>query len=87
MELERGPTERERLRAAAAIAATDEDEARALARANGWERRIERALAAFDRQTTLAHPLVLEELGQRARFAVTELERFLERLRCGSSTA
>ncbi len=77
-ELERGPTERERLRAAAAIAATDEDEARALARANGWERRIERALAAFDRQTTLAHPLVLEELGQRARFAVTELERFLE---------
>ena len=77
-ELERGPTERERLRAAAAIASTDEEEARALALANGWERRIERALAAFERQTTLAHPLVLEELGQRARFSVTELERFLE---------
>ena len=77
-ELERGPTERERLRAAAAIAATDEAEARALALANGWERRIERALAAFDRQTTLAHPLVLEELSQRARFSVTELERFLD---------
>jgi ATP-dependent helicase/DNAse subunit B len=77
-ELERGPTERERLRAAAAIAATDEDEARALALANGWERRIERALAAFDRQTTLAHPLVVEELAQRARFSVTELERFLD---------
>jgi ATP-dependent helicase/DNAse subunit B len=77
-ELERAPTERERLRAAAAIAATDEDEARALALANGWERRIERALAAFDRRTTLAHPLVLEELAQRARFSVTELERFLE---------
>ena len=77
-ELERGPTERERLRAAAAIASTDEDEARALAIANGWERRIERALAAFERQTTLAHPLVLEELAQRARFSVTELERFLE---------
>jgi ATP-dependent helicase/DNAse subunit B len=77
-ELERGPTERERLRAAAAIASTDEDEARALALANGWERRIERALAAFDRQTTLAHPLVVEELTQRARFSVTELERFLE---------
>jgi ATP-dependent helicase/nuclease subunit B len=77
-ELERGPTERERLRAAAAIASTDEDEARALALANGWERRIERALAAFDRQTTLAHPLVVEELAQRARFSVTELERFLE---------
>jgi ATP-dependent helicase/nuclease subunit B len=77
-ELERGPTERERLRAAAAIASTDDGEARALALANGWERRIERALAAFDRQTTLAHPLVLEELAQRARFSVTELERFLE---------
>jgi ATP-dependent helicase/DNAse subunit B len=77
-ELERGPTERERLRAAAAIASTDEEEARALALANGWERRIERALAAFDRQTTLAHPLVVEELTQRARFSVTELERFLE---------
>jgi ATP-dependent helicase/DNAse subunit B len=77
-ELERGPTERERLRAAAAIASTDEDEARALAIANGWERRIERALSAFDRRTVLAHPLVLEELGQRARFSVTELERFLE---------
>jgi ATP-dependent helicase/DNAse subunit B len=77
-ELERGPTERERLRAAAAIASTDEDEARALAIANGWERRIERALVAFDRRTVLAHPLVLEELGQRARFSVTELERFLE---------
>jgi ATP-dependent helicase/nuclease subunit B len=77
-ELERGPTERERLRAAAAIAASDEAEARALALANGWERRIERALAAFDRQTRLAHPLVLGELSQRARFSVTELERFLD---------
>ena len=77
-ELERGPTERERLRAAAGIAATDEGEARAIARANGWERRIDRALAAFDRQTSLAHPLVIEELAQRTRFSVTELERFLE---------
>jgi len=77
-ELERGPTERERLRAAAAIAATDEDEARALALANGWERRMERALAAFQRPTKLAHPLVVEELAQRGRFSVTELERFLE---------
>ena len=50
----------------------------ALALANGWERRMERALAAFDRQTTLAHPLVIEELAQRARFSVTELERFLD---------
>jgi ATP-dependent helicase/nuclease subunit B len=77
-ELERGPTERERLRAVAAIAAADEGEARALARANGWERRIERALAAFDRDTKLIHPLVVEELSQRTRFSVTELERFLD---------
>src|SRR3954452_2129583 len=77
-ELDRGPTDRERLRAAAAIAATDEDEARALALANGWERRIERALAAFERQTRIGHPLVREELEQRTRFSVTELERFLE---------
>src|SRR4029453_6712731 len=32
----------------------------------------------FERQTALAHPLVLEELAQRARFSVTELERFLD---------
>ncbi|MDQ3890676.1 MAG: hypothetical protein M3312_09045, partial [Actinomycetota bacterium] len=58
-ELERAPTERERLRATAVIAAGDEAEARALARANGWERRIERGLAAFSRPTELRHPQVL----------------------------
>jgi ATP-dependent helicase/nuclease subunit B len=77
-EIERAPTERERLRAAAAIGSAAEDDARALARANGWERRIERALTAFGRPTRLTHPLVLQELAARARFSVTELERFLE---------
>ena len=76
--LDRAPTERERLRGAAALAAREEDEARALARANGWEQRIERALAAFSRPTKLVHPLVLRELGERNRFSVTELERFLD---------
>ena len=75
-DIERAPTERERLRSAAAIAAAEEEEARALARANGWERRIERALAAFARETRLTHAGVLRELEERGRFSVTELERF-----------
>jgi len=70
------PTERERLRALAALAAGDEREANALALANGWERRLERALSAFHRPTRLRHPLVLEYLGERTSFNVTELERF-----------
>ena len=72
------PSERERLRAAAALAATDTAGARELARAYGWERRIDRALCAFRRSTALTHPLVLEELGARATFSVTELESFAE---------
>ena len=70
------PTERERLRALAALAASDEVEANALALANGWERRLERALQAFRRPTRLRHPLVLDYLGERTSFNVTELERF-----------
>ncbi|HEY3578090.1 MAG TPA: PD-(D/E)XK nuclease family protein [Gaiellaceae bacterium] len=76
--LEDAPTERERLRALAALAASDRDTAKALARANGWERRLERALAAFDRPTRITHPLVLEQLGSRTSFGVTELERFAD---------
>jgi ATP-dependent helicase/DNAse subunit B len=77
-ELERAPTERERLRATAALAASDPEEARAFARANGWERRIERAVTAFTRETRLTHPDVLRELRERARFSVTELERYYD---------
>ena len=76
--LEEAPTERERLRALAELAAHDGDTARALARANGWERRLERALAAFHRPTRITHPLVLEQLGSRTSFGVTELERFAD---------
>jgi ATP-dependent helicase/nuclease subunit B len=74
--LEGAPSERERLRALASLAPTDGDAASSLARANGWERRLERALGAFDRPTRLTHPAVLEELRNRSTFAVTELERF-----------
>src|SRR4051812_37485104 len=74
--LESAPSERERLRALASLAPIDRPAATSLARANGWERRLDRALGAFDRPTRLTHPVVLEELRQKATFAVTELERF-----------
>jgi ATP-dependent helicase/nuclease subunit B len=76
--LETAPSERERLRALAALAPTDRSAATSLARANGWERRLERALAAFERSTRLTHPAVLEELRQKACFSVTDLERFAD---------
>ena len=66
------------MRALAALAAGDPDAASSLALANGWERRLERALAAFDRPVRLTHPLVLEELAARTSFGVTELERFAD---------
>jgi RecB family exonuclease len=72
------PTERERLRALAELGARDPDAADALARANGWERRLERALGAFLRPTRITHPLVLEQLEAKTTFNVTELERFAD---------
>jgi RecB family exonuclease len=75
-QLEAAPSERERLRAVAGLAVGDTEEARALAAANGWSRRLERALGAFDRPTRLRHPAVLAWLGARTTFGVTELERF-----------
>jgi ATP-dependent helicase/DNAse subunit B len=76
--LDDAPTERERLRALAELAAADGAAADALARANGWERKLERATAAFDRPTRITHPLVLEQLDGRLTFNVTELERFAD---------
>jgi ATP-dependent helicase/DNAse subunit B len=76
--LDDAPTERERLRALAQLSAEDEPAAGALARANAWERRLERALGAFERPTRITHPLVLEQLGSRTTFNVTELERFAD---------
>src|SRR5262249_35638801 len=71
-------TERARLRALARLDAVEHAEAVSLARANGWERRLDRARAAFTRRTRLTHPLVLESLGGRESFSVTELERFAD---------
>jgi ATP-dependent helicase/DNAse subunit B len=74
------PTERERLRALAALAADRDQfaEADALARANGWERRLDRARSAQHRPTRLRHPLVIEQLRARTTFNVTELERMAD---------
>ena len=76
--VEQAPTERERLRALAALVPDDEDAAHALAQANGWERQLDRALRAFERPTRLTHPLVLEELRKKTNFGVTELETFAD---------
>jgi ATP-dependent helicase/DNAse subunit B len=78
--LESAPTERERLRALAILSTNEErrDEAETLARANGWERRLDRARAASRRPTRLTHPQVLDELRSKSVFNVTELERFAD---------
>ena len=76
----RGRTDRARAAAGArgARRARHRRRREALARANGWERRLERALGAFNRPTRLTNPLVLEQLGSRTSFSVTELERFAD---------
>ena len=76
--LESAPSERERLRAVARLAVDDEAGADALAAANGWSRRLQRARAAFDRPTALVSPGVRGWLGGRTVFAATELERFAD---------
>jgi len=76
--LDSAPSERERLRAVARLAASDADEAAALATANGWSRRVERARGAFDRPTRLTSPTVLESMSGRTTFSATELERFAD---------
>jgi ATP-dependent helicase/DNAse subunit B len=74
--IEGAPTERERLRSLAWLSATDEATADALACANGWERRLDRARGAFTRPTRLTDPAALESLRARSVFGVTELEAF-----------
>jgi ATP-dependent helicase/DNAse subunit B len=76
--LESAPSERERLRAVALRAADDRVTAQAIAAANGWDRRLNRALHAFERSTRLTHPQVLAELRAKTTFGVTELERFAD---------
>ncbi|HET7366770.1 MAG TPA: PD-(D/E)XK nuclease family protein [Gaiella sp.] len=74
-ELETAPTERERLRALARMSVAARSEAAALARENGWERRLRRATAAFERPTRLTHERALALVGSREAYSVSELER------------
>jgi hypothetical protein len=78
--VESAPTERERLRALARLSADPDgrDVALALASANDWTRRLERARLAFDRSPTLKNAAVRGQFGNRTVFAATELERFLD---------
>jgi ATP-dependent helicase/DNAse subunit B len=72
--LDSAPSERERLRALAQLAARDDEAARALAEANGWQRRFARARSAFRRETRISSSW----FGARTTFGVTELERFAD---------
>jgi len=74
--LDGAPSERERLRAVASLATADRPAAEGIAAANGWERRLVRALEAFRRPTRITDPAVLESLASRTMFGVTELEAF-----------
>jgi ATP-dependent helicase/DNAse subunit B len=76
--VDEAPTDRERLRGLAELAARDAESAKALGRSNGWDRRLERARSAFRRPTRVTNPLILEQLGSRSTFGVTELERFAD---------
>ena len=78
--IETAPTERERVRALARLAADAEGRelALALAAANDWTRRLGRALHAFERDPVLRNAVVLEQLSSRTVFGATELERFLD---------
>ena len=73
--IDAAPTERERLRSLAGLAAVDPKEAEALAFANGWGRKLSRARRAFSRPTAIRHPRALALLGSRETFRVTDLER------------
>ena len=76
--LDAAPSERERLRALAVLSAVDADAAHGLAEANGWERRLDRARSAWERETRIRNPELLDWLAARGMFAVTELERFAD---------
>ncbi|HXG76052.1 MAG TPA: PD-(D/E)XK nuclease family protein, partial [Gaiellaceae bacterium] len=76
--LESAPSERERLRALARLSVADAEGAAALAQANGWQRRLERARSAFARPTRLREDAVVRSFAARSTFSATELERFAD---------
>jgi ATP-dependent helicase/DNAse subunit B len=77
-EVDSAPTERERLRALSSLAAEASEEAVALAHANGWDRRLARALGAFSRPTRLTDQALIDGLREKTSFSVTELELFAD---------
>jgi ATP-dependent helicase/DNAse subunit B len=77
-DVDAAPTERERLRALSSLAAEVPDEAVALAQANGWDRRLARALGAFSRPTRLTDQALIDSLREKTSFSVTELELFAD---------
>jgi RecB family exonuclease len=60
------------------LAADDVEGAYALAAANDWSRRLDRARRAFDRATALRSQAVLEPFAAKTVFSATELERFAD---------
>ena len=76
--LESAPSPRERLRALVRLATDDVEGAFALAAANDWSRRLDRARGAFERGTALRAPAVLEPFAAKTMFSATELERFAD---------
>jgi ATP-dependent helicase/DNAse subunit B len=76
--LESAPSERERLRALVRLAADDAEGASALAAANDWSRRLDRAHTAFERSTVLRNPAALAPFAAKSTFSATELERFAD---------
>ncbi len=76
--LDSAPSDRERMRALARLSVGELDAARALAESNDWERRLTRARGAFHRETKLTSPVLLEWLGTKTTFGVTELERYAD---------
>ena len=76
--LEDAPTERERLRALAQLSVADCESARALADANDWRRRLDRARSAWSRPTRLVNDAIRAWFGARTTFSATELERFAD---------
>ena len=74
--IDAAPTERERVRALSLLTVDDLAGAAALASANGWTRRLDRARGAFSRRTRLQDPATVSRLAGRSVFSATELETF-----------
>jgi RecB family exonuclease len=78
-ELGDAPSERERLRALAALAGNDVLAARRIADSvPGWPRRIDRARRAFSRVTRIDDPAMLAEFAARRNYGASELETFAD---------